>query len=263
MEIDRLLAITPDALAKAILHRRERLAEVIPEQLDARREEKVLAEEFARDARANKDELTSQSIKVKAKRDSIQAEARDLYFRSNDIRIKFEKNQDEWTKSSIEHRFSLLEHRLNLLWSMGDHKRNIHDEMKEIVQSNIEWSNAIDLEDDVKNEMVELCNASIQHISQSEEIHFEYEMLIEQQEKLIGDYQTKELNRRKLDSKTKQLSLALQRSEEGIEHWRQICNGDFNHLLVNAEEVKNGALSTHAHRLQSRRNQNNSNRGDE
>ena len=43
MTPDELVKITPDLLARAILHRRERLAEVIPEQLDARQEELEIA----------------------------------------------------------------------------------------------------------------------------------------------------------------------------------------------------------------------------
>lgn len=38
MTPEELLGVTPALLAKSILHRRERLAEVIPEQLDARQE---------------------------------------------------------------------------------------------------------------------------------------------------------------------------------------------------------------------------------
>ena len=39
MTPEELLAITPELLGKAILHRRERLAAEIPEQLDARSDE--------------------------------------------------------------------------------------------------------------------------------------------------------------------------------------------------------------------------------
>ena len=39
MRPEELLEMTPALLAKSILHRRERLAETIPEQLDARQDE--------------------------------------------------------------------------------------------------------------------------------------------------------------------------------------------------------------------------------
>jgi hypothetical protein len=51
MRPEELLEMTPALLAKSILHRRERLAETIPEQLDARQDELRAAEPLARSAK--------------------------------------------------------------------------------------------------------------------------------------------------------------------------------------------------------------------
>jgi len=59
MTPDELLGVTPALLAKSILHRRERLAEVIPEQLDARQEELVAAEPLARAAKEKRDGINA------------------------------------------------------------------------------------------------------------------------------------------------------------------------------------------------------------
>ena len=61
MSLDELLAITPELLAKSILHRRERLAEVIPEQLGkARRIDEALSIATApKDQRRNKQKISN------------------------------------------------------------------------------------------------------------------------------------------------------------------------------------------------------------
>ena len=56
MTPEELLAITPEFLGKAILHRRERFAAEIPEQLDARSDELTEAASMARSAKAKRDE---------------------------------------------------------------------------------------------------------------------------------------------------------------------------------------------------------------
>ena len=48
MQDERLLEVAPEVLIRAILHRRERLAEMIPKQLNARKDEKETAEALAR-----------------------------------------------------------------------------------------------------------------------------------------------------------------------------------------------------------------------
>ena len=57
MTPEELLAITPEFLGKAILHRRERLAAEIPEQLDARSDELTEAAAMARSAKAKRDDV--------------------------------------------------------------------------------------------------------------------------------------------------------------------------------------------------------------
>ena len=57
MQDERLLQVTPDFLIRAILHRRQRLAEMIPKQLEARKDEKEIAETLARDAKKRRDEI--------------------------------------------------------------------------------------------------------------------------------------------------------------------------------------------------------------
>jgi len=57
MQDERLLEVSPEFLVRAILHRRQRLAEMIPKQLESRKDEKEIAEALARDAKQRRDEI--------------------------------------------------------------------------------------------------------------------------------------------------------------------------------------------------------------
>ena len=67
MTPEELLAITPEFLGKAILHRRERLASEIPEQLDARTDELSEAASMARSAKVKATMSTKKSLRSRKK----------------------------------------------------------------------------------------------------------------------------------------------------------------------------------------------------
>ena len=86
MTPEELLAITPEFLGKAILHRRERLAAEIPEQLDARSDELTEAAAMARSAKAKRDDVNKKVASLKKERNEAQAKAKKLFMEANAIR---------------------------------------------------------------------------------------------------------------------------------------------------------------------------------
>ena len=86
MTPEELLGVTPALLAKSILHRRERLAEVIPEQLDARQEELLAAEPLARAAKEKRDGINTKVANLKKERAEAQTTARALFKRAGALR---------------------------------------------------------------------------------------------------------------------------------------------------------------------------------
>jgi len=157
MQDERLLEVTPEFLIRAILHRRQRLAEMIPKQLNARKEEKEIAEALARDAKKRRDQLKS-----------------DL--------DEFSKQLEQLDEGSAK-----------------------HDEML------------------VKREK-----------------------FIQDAEKSENEYLENELFRRRSDSRTKRLTLALNDCEKSIEYWEGVLENGFDELLTNANRVKDGGLSSYA-----------------
>ena len=107
MTPEELLGVTPALLAKSILHRRERLAEVIPEQLDARQEELQAAEPLARAAKEKRDGVNAKVANLKKERSDAQTKARALFKRAGELREKLQasggiKDPDpKWAKEKL------------------------------------------------------------------------------------------------------------------------------------------------------------------
>ena len=95
MTPEELLAITPEFLGKAILHRRERLAAEIPEQLDARSDELTDAAAMARSAKAKRDDVNKKVASLKKERNDAQAKAKKLFIEANAIRESIPKQKGD------------------------------------------------------------------------------------------------------------------------------------------------------------------------
>ena len=75
MDSNDLLAVSPKLLAQAILHRRERLADLIPSDLEARKVELAEAEPLAKSAREDRDGINSKVAGLKSERNDAQKKA--------------------------------------------------------------------------------------------------------------------------------------------------------------------------------------------
>ena len=157
MQVERLLEVAPEVLIRAILHRRERLAEMIPKQLNARKDEKETAEALARDAKQRRDLQKSE-----------------LEAFSNKL-----KSFDEGT-------------------------------------------------------------------SEHQELLVQREQFMENAEKSEHEYLENELFRRRSDSRTKRLTMALNDCQRSIEYWELVLEQGFDHLLSDARRVKEGGKSSYA-----------------
>ena len=145
MTPEELLGVTPALLAKSILHRRERLAEVIPEQLDARQEELQAAEPLARAAKEKRDGVNAKVANLKKERSDAQTKARALFKRAGELRDKLQasggiKDPDpKWAKEKLDSKLQRLEQELET--NAGNHKteQKYIQEMKGLIRQHDEW----------------------------------------------------------------------------------------------------------------------------
>ena len=236
MTPDELLEITPDLLARAILHRRERLAEAIPEQLDARQEELEIAVPLTREAKENRDNFDKQINEISDKCFHSQTQAKQLFtVMCNSLQKSDSKHyQGEFDSLMQIYKESNENH---------EQQRIVLEQMKDL---SAELFNNIGTEGNSNSDVEEQHLKLLDVISASVISHEELLSLQNEKGKFNNTYLENEAMRRRADSRTALLSQALDYSQRGIEHWQQLIDKGFDRLLVNARRVREGEYSTPA-----------------
>ena len=236
MTPDELLEITPDLLARAILHRRERLAEAIPEQLDARQEELEIAVPLTREAKENRDNFDKQINEISDKCFHSQTQAKQLFtVMCNSLQKSDSKHyQGEFDSLMQIYKESNENH---------EQQRIVLEQMKDL---SAELFNNIGTEGNSNSDVEEQHSKLLDVISASVISHEELLSLQNEKGKFNNTYLENEAMRRRADSRTALLSQALDYSQRGIEHWQQLIDKGFDRLLVNARRVREGEYSTPA-----------------
>ena len=239
MTPDELLKITPDLLARAILHRRERLAEVIPEQLDARQEELDFAVPLTNFAKEKRDEFDKQINEITDK----------CLHSQNQANLIFSKLKSDFKVADTEHTDIGFD---ELLQQYKEANENHHQQTIILEQMNDLAIGQFDKISSEKNSDSDTESINSQHkdilesIALSKESHAELLPLKNEKEHFNNTYLENEAMRRRANSRTALLSQALDSSERGIEHWQQLIDKGFDRLLVNAKRVSEGEYSTPA-----------------
>jgi len=236
MTPDELLEITPDLLARAILHRRERLAEAIPEQLDARQEELEIAVPLTRTAKENRDNFDKRINGISDKCLHSQTQAKQLFtVMCNSLQKSDSKHYQGEFDSLIQIYKETSENHQQQRIVLGQMKDLITELFNHICNEGNSNS-------EIESQQAELLNV----ISESVTSHDELLPLQNEKEKFNNTYLENEAMRRRADSRTALLSQALDYSERGIEHWQQLIDKGLDRLLVNAKRVREGEYSTPA-----------------
>ena len=251
---DELLEMTPALLAKSILHRRERLAETIPEQLDARQDELRAAEPLARSAKEQRDAVNAKVANLKKERNTARKKARDLFKEAGKIRDTIanaggvKQANPEWAQSKLEDKLKKIEHELET--NAGNHKteQKYIKEMKTLLQQHEEWVSKRKDNQEEQAAMKKLYEEARHQLSLSEKAHNALLDHASENEYFHNTYLEQEAHRRRADARTKRLALALDSSQKGIEHWQNHIDKGFYSLLENAQRVQNGEPSSHARR---------------
>ena len=256
MRPEELLDMTPALLAKSILHRRERLAETIPEQLDARQEELRAAEPLARSAKEQRDGLNAKVANLKKERNTARDTAKKLFEQARELRENItstggvQKANPEWAQNKLDEKLKAIEHELET--NSGNHKteQKYIAEMKALIRKHEEW---VESRKDNQEEHAEMKSKYADARKQLEIAEKAHQALLDhasENEYFHNTYLEQEAHRRRADARTKRLAQALDSSQRGIEHWQNHINGNFEVLLENFNRVQKGEPSSHARRRQ-------------
>ncbi len=250
MTPEELLGVTPALLAKSILHRRERLAEVIPEQLDARQDELVAAEPLARAAKEKRDGINAKVANLKRERSEAQNEARALFKRAGELRDKLQAAggikdpNPKWAKEKLDEKLQKLEQELET--NAGNHKteQKYIQEMKNLIRQHDDWVEKRSSSQEGLSEMDASFKQAKALLEKAQKAHDAILELATENEYFHTSYVEHEAHRRRADGRTKRLAEALDSSQRGIEHWQKIIDDGFDRLLSNATRVKEGGASS-------------------
>ena len=109
MTPEDLLTVSPDFLAKTILHRREVMMQDLPDNLANRQEEKQIAAKLAQESRVRRDEISSKFNNLLRESKSALENSIVLISQMNEI---CQQESGEYFMNSSELKFSIEEHNL-------------------------------------------------------------------------------------------------------------------------------------------------------
>jgi len=253
MDANDLLAVSPKLLAQAILHRRERLAEIIPEDLDQRKEELLNAEPKAKSAREERDKINAKVANLKNERNSAQREARELFERANEIREQLiaeggMKNPDpKWAKDKLSAKLQSLETQLET--SAGTHKteEKYINEMKSLIREHEEWVEERSASQPLVKEMKDARAKARKLLDSAQKAHDAMVELVQANEEKHESFVKWEDARTRARSRTSRLENALSSSQDALEFWKdRVENDQFDDLSVDANRVREGGQSSKA-----------------
>ena len=253
MDANDLLAVSPKLLAQAILHRRERLAEIIPEDLENRKEELQNAEPKAKSAREERDKLNAKVANLKSERNTAQREARELFERANEIREQLileggiKNPEPKWAKDKLSAKLESIENQLET--SAGTHKteEKFINEMKALIKEHEEWVEDRTSSQPLVKEMKDARGKARKLLDSAQKAHDAMVELVESNEDKHESFMKWEDARARAKSRTSRLENALNSSHEALLFWKdRVENDNFEDLLVDATRVRQGGQSSKA-----------------
>ena len=251
MDANDLLAVSPKLLAQAILHRRERLSEIIPNDLEERKEELQNAEPKAKFAREERDKINAKVANLKSERNIAQKEARELFEKANEIREQLiaeggMKNPDpKWAKDKLSAKLESLENQLET--SAGTHKteEKFINEMKLLIKEHEEWVEERTSSQPLVKEMKDARTKARNLLDTAQKAHDAMVDLARANEEKHDSYLKWEDARSRAKSRTSRLENALISSQDALLFWKDRVEMDnFNDLLVDANRVREGGPSS-------------------
>ena len=252
MTPEELLAITPEFLAKAILHRRERLALEIPEQLDARTNELTEAAAMARVAKEQRDSVNNKVSSLKRERNEAQVKAKLLFLEANSIRENAPETkgntepEPEWAKERLQQRLDALDLTLQTNWGTHIDERATLNAMKTLVREHEAWVEKRKDSFSEINKMTELRDKAKRLLESADKAHQAMVQLHDENQIFHDTYIDNERKRKHADGRTTRLAQALDESQQGIDFWKERLDTGFHELLTDAQRVNEGGKSTRA-----------------
>lgn len=254
MEPSTLLSMTPELLAKAVLHRREQLLERLPSRLENMRSELNTISPSVEKSEKSRNQLNNKVSSLKEERNANKVKAFDLIRKSKELREKLLsegrlKNPDpKWVKDKMMEDIAKMEE--DFQTTAGDHKseQKFLRRIKEMMSKH-----DAEVASRIKQnpEMQELHGMQKQIkalFAAAEKAHEAMIILVEES----GVYHASLVSHSSLEdnlkSKIHNLEQIIENSSRAEEYWKRVLEQGTENLSQAAEEIRNGGLSSIAKR---------------
>ena len=226
-----LLAVSPDFLAKTILHRREMMMQDLPNNLAKRQEERHIAAKLAQDSKQRKDEISSKVNNLKHESEASLESVIELLFQINKI------CQVESGKVFIENsEIKLISEGQNILQNL--------EKVSEILIKNESWSGKNIESEETEKELSEIRKQANKLILSGRKANDAKLDLTIENEKINSMWLENESHRRRCESRYTKLKRSNEETESAVEYWSSKIETNFEDLLTDAKRVADGGPSS-------------------
>ena len=231
MTPEDLLTVSPDFLAKTILHRREVMMQDLPDNLANRQEEKQIAAKLAQESRVRRDEISSKFNNLLRESKSALENSIVLISQMNEI---CQQESGEYFIHSSELKFSIEEH-------------NLPENLKkaEDILARIElWTEKNIQSDKIYQELSKLRERALDLIQAGKKADIAKSELSTENDNLNSIWLENESHRRRCESRYTKLKRSDEETKAAVEFWSSKINSDFEDLLLDAKRVADGGPSS-------------------
>ena len=259
MDAEALLELTPDLLAKALIHRHERLIEELPEAIKQHQGDFDFAKPQAESARSKRDLLNVKVASLKDERNICTSRAGELRSAATALREKLQeegklRNPDpKWAREKLDAELKQLE--FDLETQAGDHKREykILRQMRDLQAEHEQWVEKNTAKVPELKEYFVVQQEMRKLYDQAQKAHQTMLEMVDENHELHNTFVDKEDKRRIAASRLSRSTRSLDISKAAIDGWNSRLSKGFDELLVDRVRVSEGGLSSIAIRRQQKR----------
>jgi uncharacterized coiled-coil DUF342 family protein len=246
MDLQALLSLEAEELAKKILERRQFLSEALPDiesRMATDADElapKVEKLRLARDAASNK------VADLKKRRNDAQSEARVLLQESRKLREVIEKSggmknlDPKWAKEKLEEQLEEIEDQIEKKALSLNDERKLLSKRKELLRKNDDWLNQRKKDNPEIADYVEVSRKMNKLFTQANKLHQEMLTYVEKNEPIHAEFTEMRGELRNSMRQVERSRALIKQSESAIHFWKNTLENGFDELLKSANNVEEG-----------------------
>ena len=250
MDVNTLLALEPEELAKKILERRQFLSQALPE---IERRMVTDADELAPQVeklRLARDSLSNKVAELKERRNEAQEEARGLLQKSRQLREVIEKSggmknlDPKWAKLKLEEQLEEIEDQIEKKALSLNDERKLLAKRKELLRKNEDWLGQRKKNNPEIAEYVEASKKMSKLFTLANKLHQEMLTYVEKNEPIHAEFTEKRGDLRNSMRQVERSRSLIKQSESAIDFWQNTLDHGFDKLLDSAKKVEQGGPSS-------------------